>query len=94
MNTIIQLRLIMKQTLLYTKRILSGIIFLVLMESPIRATDYYVALNGNDSYLGTKAQPWQTISKVNSVGFAPGGTRFFLRKVIPGMKCSILNQVL
>jgi Right handed beta helix region len=41
------------------------------------ATNYYVSPSGSDTNPGTQAQPWQTISKVNSTSFAPGDQILF-----------------
>jgi hypothetical protein len=41
------------------------------------ATNYYLSPSGADTNPGTQAQPWQTISKVNSTSFAPGDQILF-----------------
>lgn len=42
------------------------------------AASYYVSITGSDSNNGTsQSTPWQTISKVNTVNFAPGDNLYF-----------------
>jgi hypothetical protein len=47
----------------------------------LQAQTFYVATNGSDANPGTEAQPWQTISKVETMqsGFANGTTVLFRR---------------
>lgn len=59
---------------------LSLILFLLLLAPASQGLTYYVSQGGNDSNNGTSpATPWQTISKVNSINFAPGDSMLFRR---------------
>lgn len=40
-----------------------SVFFYVIISSPLFSGTYYVAVNGNDSNLGTENQPWKTIQK-------------------------------
>jgi len=45
----------------------------------LNATNYYLANAGNDNNTGTSSgSPWKTITKLNTVIYAPGDTVFFL----------------
>ncbi len=54
------------------------ILMLVVISSPIFATDYYISPKGNDNNDGkTRTTAWATISKVNSIMFAAGDRILF-----------------
>lgn len=53
-------------------------LFLILFNSSLFGTTYFVSNSGNDSNNGTStATPWQHISKVNSFAFASGDSILF-----------------
>jgi hypothetical protein len=55
-------------------------LFLVLLSSPLWATNYYVANKGNDGANGTSTgTAWATIAKVNASIFVPGDNILFNR---------------
>lgn len=55
------------------------ITFGILFWLNINATNYYLANAGNDNNTGTSSgSPWKTITKLNTVIYAPGDTVFFL----------------
>jgi len=58
------------------KRGIFLIVFIIYAASAL-AVNYYIDPNGNDNNPGTQAQPWKTISKVNSVTFQPGDNILF-----------------
>ena len=67
---------------IFTKKIviLYLVFFSTLFSIPLSATVYYVAANGNDGNTGqSSSDPWQTISKLNSVmnSFNPGDQILF-----------------
>jgi len=57
----------------------TNLCLLFLISLPLAfATDYYVSNSGNDNNNGlSTSNPWQTISKVNSMSFSPGDTIYF-----------------
>ena len=52
-----------------------GVLWLAALAGPATATDYYVATNGNNTWPGTIAQPWQTIKK-GADTVSPGDTLY------------------
>ncbi len=47
-------------------------------NQPAYATSYYVDnLQGNDSNVGDRRNPWKTIAKVNNTPFNPGDKIYF-----------------
>lgn len=68
------------------KMFLLNLIFLVIFSiNVINASDYYVAINGNDSNPGTLSQPWRTIQHaVDSV--LPGDTIYVRGGVYEGAR--------
>ncbi|MEM7309013.1 MAG: right-handed parallel beta-helix repeat-containing protein [Planctomycetota bacterium] len=58
------------------KTLVYAISALVLLASSARATDYYVATNGNDFWPGTKALPFKTPYKAVQTATQPGDTIF------------------
>jgi hypothetical protein len=60
------------------KSVILALLCLILAAVPARATTYYVAAAGSDSFSGTDAgHPWQTISKVNGSTFSAGDSILF-----------------
>jgi hypothetical protein len=58
--------------------ILAVLVSLLGLSRPLQATDYFVSPSGSDANSGTSpADPWQTISKVNSTTFSPGDNIYF-----------------
>jgi len=55
----------------------SSVMLCVLFGSNAYARDYYVSPAGDNSNPGTKAQPWQSITKVNDTDFEPGDRVLF-----------------
>jgi hypothetical protein len=58
-----------------------GLFFIKFLPTKILASGntYYVSPSGNDSNPGTQAQPWKTISKVNSSSFSADDSVLFAR---------------
>ncbi|MCW3106927.1 MAG: hypothetical protein JWQ09_1433 [Segetibacter sp.] len=50
---------------------------LVLKQAAIKGNGYYVSATGNDANIGSKANPWKSIAKLNSLQLKPGDTVFF-----------------
>lgn len=50
-----------------------------LATAPLVATDYYVAMTGDDSNPGTAGAPWRTIARVNNADLQPGDRVLFRR---------------
>jgi len=54
------------------------LIILILVCNTVYAADYYISNSGNDNNNGlSTSNPWQTISKINSMSFSPGDNIYF-----------------
>jgi parallel beta helix pectate lyase-like protein len=56
-----------------TRRNLVGVsLLLSLLALPLSAKDFYISPIGDNEQSGTRAKPWQSLTKVNSTAFQPG----------------------
>ena len=55
----------------------------LIVASPVLATDYFLSPSGDDSHLGTRAQPWRTLDHANRL-LRAGDSATLLGGTYPG----------
>ncbi|UCE99055.1 MAG: right-handed parallel beta-helix repeat-containing protein [Planctomycetota bacterium] len=66
-----------KEVTMVSRFVLINVISCMLLIGNAYARDYHISPQGDDSNPGTKAQPWQSIKKVNDTDFTAGDSILF-----------------